>query len=159
MGLKTSLEGDEKVKATVDASIAPVNDEIRIGSAIHLDYEFAVGWRYLCLQPTDPTSATLKGKPAHIGMYVKGDGTGDLLRMRFTDASGQTFQPDAGPIDWKGWRWVTMPLNNPQVGHWGGAADGVIHYPIHIDSLALVDSYAGRGNKGKVSLAGFTIGY
>jgi hypothetical protein len=49
-------------------------------------------------------------------MYVYGDGSGNLARLRVTDATGQTFQPTGGPIDWKGWKLMTFPLDGRDAG-------------------------------------------
>jgi hypothetical protein len=70
----------------------------------------------------------------------------------------QTFQPDLGPIDWKGWRYVSAPLDGSG-GRWGGANDGVVHYPIRITTLALVDMPGGGGGKGTVTVARPVLAY
>lgn len=90
-------------------------------------------------------------------MWIRSDGSGDALRMRFTDATGQTFQPDAGLLDWKGWRYVEFLLQGNNSGRWGGADDGIIHYPIHKDTMLLIDSPGGRGGSGQISVAGVTL--
>jgi hypothetical protein len=73
-------------------------------------------------------------------MWVYGDGSGNFLLCRITDSTGQTFQPNYGPITWKGWRFVTMRLDGGFPGFWGGVKDGVLHYPIRWEAVALVDS-------------------
>ena len=73
-------------------------------------------------------------------MWVFGDGCGYILRCRITDSTGQTFQPDYGAITWKGWRFVTMRLDGGFPGFWGGANDGVVHYPLRWEAVVLVDS-------------------
>jgi hypothetical protein len=69
-----------------------------------------------------------------------GVGEGNLARIRFTDSTGQTFQPDGERMTWKGWRWVTFPLDGSGSGRWGGANDGFVHHPIRLDTLFLVDN-------------------
>lgn len=155
-GFEVVAEGDEKVRATVSGSVVPAARGLN-ASAARMRYDFAPGWRYVCLKPTGRGSDPLPGKPEAFSLYVHGDGSGDLLRMRFQDATGQTFQPDAGPIDWKGWRWIRFRLDGKSTGRWGGANDGVVHYPIHIETAALVDSAGGRGGTGDVQFAGFTV--
>ena len=79
--------------------------------------------------------------------------------MRFTDATGQTFQPVAEPIRWKGWRYVAFDLDGRRGGHWGGANDGVVHYPIRLDTLLLIDKRRDRTGRGEVYVAAPTLEY
>jgi hypothetical protein len=151
-------EGDEKIAAKVGGSVVPA--PAGIGTSVpvfRVAYDFAPGWRYVCLKPAGEAANPLSGNPVSLGMYVHGDGSGDLLRMRFRDSTGQTFQPDHGPIDWKGWKFVSFKLDGRQGGRWGGANDGVVHHPIRIETIALVDSLGGRGGKGEVLVAGPTV--
>ena len=126
---------------------------------IELQYQFAEGWRFAMLQPPKGQRA-LSGRPKVFGAWVHGDGSRNMLRCRFVDSTGQTFQPDYGVIDWTGWRWVTMPLDGDGGGHWGGANDGVVHYPIGWDSIALVDNMNVTVRKPlSLRFAGFAVGY
>ncbi|HLJ53718.1 MAG TPA: hypothetical protein VKT77_01700, partial [Chthonomonadaceae bacterium] len=159
-------DGDPKVESTITASIVPAADAAQgddapangpRGSAVRIEYDFAPGWKFLRLEPEGAKRAPLPGAPYALGAWVRGDGSGDILNARFTDSSGQTFQPTAGPIDWRGWRYVSFSLRGDNSGHWGGADDGVIHYPIHMDTLLLVDSPGRRGGKGTVYAGGFTL--
>ena len=62
-------------------------------------------------------SGTLKrieGRPKAFGLWVYGDGSGNLLRLRFIDATHQTFQPQGDPMHWKGWRYVTFRWTTPR---------------------------------------------
>ena len=86
----------------------------------------------------------LPGKPLGLGLWIYGDGSGNLARMRFRDATGQTLQANGLPIDWRGWRFVSFRLVPPpgeaaDLGHWGGANDGKVHYPVTVDTLFLLD--------------------
>jgi hypothetical protein len=92
-------------------------------------------------------------------MWLWSDGSGDILEVRFTDATGQTFQPYGGRSDWHGWRWVAFALNGDGAGHWGGAEDGVVHYPIRIDTALLIDSQGGNGAHGTVYCTGLALTY
>lgn len=154
-------DGDPKVASKIVWSVVtpppglPGGD----GRAARIAYDFAPGWKFLRLAPNGSRTAPLQGKPDALGAWVYGDGSGDLLRARYTDATGQTFQPDAGRIDWTGWRYVTFPLHGDNGGHWGGADDGVVHYPIHLDTVLLVDSPDGRGGKGVLYVTGLTLVY
>lgn len=132
--LKTHLDGDLKVPSEIHAALVPTG-------GLQVSYTFAPGWTFW--QSDLPNAPALDGKPVALGLWVQGDGSGSLVRMRFRDAGGQTFQPGGTLMDWTGWRWVTFPLrtdSGQDMGHWGGANDGVIHGPVSIGSLFLLDS-------------------
>jgi hypothetical protein len=79
--------------------------------------------------------------------------------LRLTDSTGQTFQPAGPTIDWSGWRWVTMDLSDlRKAGHWGGANDGVVHWPLRWDSPLLLDGHR-RKTKGTIYFAGMMLVY
>jgi hypothetical protein len=147
-------DGDPKVKSEIIGTIVAAPAGLPGGSehALRIAYDFDPGWKFLRLAH----NADLLGKPVALGMWLYGDGSGDLLRARVTDATGQTFQADGGSITWKGWRYVSFPLNG-QAGHWGGANDGVIHIPLRMDTPLLIDSPGGRGGKGVVYVTGITL--
>ena len=92
------------------------------------------------------------------GLWIRGDGSGDVLRMRYVDPTGQTFQPEFGAVDERGWRYVGVPLDGSG-GRWGGANDGVVHWPLRIVILASLERPGGRGGKGSVAIARPTIAY
>lgn len=135
------LEGDEKVLSEVAGTHEP-------DGILKTIYRFGRGWRYYCVYARGPLAEPLPGTPQRLGLWVEGDGSGNMLRMRFVDKTGQTFQPDFGVIDWRGWRFVSVPLTGVAAGRWGGANDGVVHYPIRIETLALVDNLRGNGGEG-----------
>lgn len=129
--LATHLDGDFTVPSEIHPTVA--------SDSLEIDYEFAPGWTFL--QSDLPNAAPVEGKPAALGLWVQGDDSGNLIRMRFRDATGQTFQPGGRLIDWTGWRWVTFPMQaGTDLGHWAGANDGAIHYPIALTTLFLLDS-------------------
>lgn len=141
-------DGDPKLAWDVHAAPAAKGDSLTVA------YKFVPGWTFWRAAETAP--GALPGRPAALGLWVTGDGSGNLVRMRFRDATGQTFQPDGGLMDWTGPRWVTFPLavrDARNVGHWGGAKDGVIHFPITIDTLLLLDSPgASKSPQGVITL-------
>lgn len=117
------------------------------GPGARLRYEFGDGWRFLPIAPAG--GAAIEGEPARMHVWIHGDGSGDYLRCRFVDATGQTFQPDGGRVDFKGWKLVEFPLRG-NFGFWGGAKDGIIHYPIRWNAVLLVDSAARTRHKGEI---------
>jgi hypothetical protein len=132
---KAALDGDLKVQSKIDLSPSPAGSPLNAPAA-KLDYAFGTGWSFI--RVFDPKSQPLSGKPAGETIWVNGDGSGNALRMRFSDSTGQTFQQDFGKCDWTGWRPVSCTFTGDN--HWGGANDGIIHYPIKIDTIFLLDS-------------------
>jgi len=153
------LDGDAKVPATLDMRgvDAPAPDA-PFKRACRVDYDFGQGWRFLRVTPKKPLP--IRGKPKKVGMWVYNtSNTRDWVRCRVVDSTGQTFQPTASePLTWQGWKWITMSLDDPNVGHWGGANDGVIHYPMRWDSIFLIDSTS-HPHQGTVYFAGVTLIY
>jgi len=137
------LDGDVKVPSAVhlDAASAPPGG----GAALRVDYQFAPGWSFARVAEGRPVA--LPGRPLGLSLWIYGDASGNLARLRFRDASGQTFQANGLAIDWSGWRPVSFPLvalpGEAAVAHWGGAADGRVQYPVSVDTLFLLDSVAG----------------
>jgi hypothetical protein len=137
-GSRTVLDGDAKVPASAD---------LKDG---RLAFEFGAGWRYLMLQPQRATP--LPGRPVQYGITVDGDGSGAILLMRYEDATGQTFQPEGIPIEWKGPRRVTFGMRGETGGRWGGANNGIVHAPVRVTAFAVVDNPGGRGIRGQIGL-------
>jgi hypothetical protein len=153
-------EGDAKVAGSASVSVVPSPEppaQPGLTTALQLDHRFAEGWRFACWNPPAKMEA-IPGEPRAVGMWVFGDGSGDPLSCRVTDSTGQTFQPHYGPITWKGWRFVTMDLPARGLFCWGGAGDGVMHYPIHWTALVLIDPLAGNRNQDlRVYATGFAL--
>jgi hypothetical protein len=137
---------------------APAGLPVAGNYAFRLGYEFAPGWKFLRVAPRENLKDTLPGEPDTLGMWVYSDGSRNVLRARFVDATGQTFQPDGGSLDGKGWRYVTFPLH-PGGGHWGGANDDKVHYPIRLDTLLLIDTPGQMGAKGEVYFTNVVLSY
>lgn len=45
-----------------------------------------------------------------IGMWVYGNGQGDMLKVELADASGKKFALQAGEIDFKDWKYLSIPI-------------------------------------------------
>lgn len=148
-------DGNAAVASTLELELAAAPESVPVEgvSTLLIRYRFDAGWKFANLVPRQESTRAIEGKPSELRMWVYGDGTGNRLRVRFTDKTGQTFQPDGGAMDWRGWRCVTFAISADGSGHWGGADDGVIHYPIHWDSLLLIDSAKQQKTEGTVFLA------
>ena len=115
------LDGDAQVPATANLTEAapPAGSDSPFARVWQLQYQFDSGWRFVrCVAATDRPA--IEGQPDELGVWVYSDGSGNSLRLRVTDSSGQTFQPTGPNLDWTGWKWVTFDLANlDQAGHWG----------------------------------------
>jgi hypothetical protein len=92
-------------------------------------------------------------------MWIYGDGSGNSPRMRFVDSTGQYFQPTAPELRYKGWRYVEFALKAEGAGRWGGANDGIVHYPIRLDTLLLIDGVTQRESAGTIYITAPTLIY
>lgn len=124
-----------------------------------LTYRYDEGWKFVRVAPALDVSRSIPDRPTALGLWIYGDGKGNIPRVRFVDATNQTFQPDGEAITWKGWRYVEFPMDGTRAGRWGGANDGIVHYPIRWDTLFLLDSAGGRATSGEVWFAGLTFIY
>ncbi|MCS6829354.1 MAG: cellulase family glycosylhydrolase [bacterium] len=160
-GWRAWLDGDAKVEGKAEVSLAEAPEPTPLGvrMAVRLDYYFGKGWRFACVNLPEKF-VPIEGKPKAVGMWVYGDGSGNMLRCRITDSTGQTFQPDYGPLTWKGWRFVTMRLDGGFPGFWGGKGDGVVRYPIRWEAVVLVDSNQQSAEKHwSIYVTGITLQY
>lgn len=133
------VDGDSKIPGTARASVAPAPQGLGgVSEAIKLDYSFAPGRRFAILLAKGDLAKPVYGKPTRFGGYVFGDRSRNLLSVRFVDATGQAFQSDFGPLTFSGWRFVSGELDRA-TAHWGGANDGIVHYPIRIVAPVVVD--------------------
>jgi polysaccharide biosynthesis protein PslG len=166
--LRASSDGDPKASGGVkieDASPAAGPAPAQI-SSLKLSYRFERGWRFGQVRFSE-ARAVISGNYHHspwntLGLWLHGDGKGCQARVRFKDSTGQVFQADGPKIDWKGWRYVTFPIQSTEekpLTHWGGAKDGVIHYPIEWDSIFLLDNVSRQPVEGEIYLSAPTLIY
>ncbi|MDH7601001.1 MAG: cellulase family glycosylhydrolase [Armatimonadota bacterium] len=150
------LDGDPSVPAYASLSYASCSD-LSLTRCVELRYSFDKGWRFVRISPKLPIR--IDGKPALAKIWVKGDGVGCFARLRFVDSQHQTFQPDLGRIDFRGWRCLSAPMTGSQAGFWGGPADGIVHYPISWTDVFLLDNVGGRKTSGMVFLGPLMLVY
>ena len=120
-------------------------------------YHFTAGTRLIRVTPLAENIKAIQGEPSFFGLWVYGDGTGNTLGLRFLDHTGQVFQEGGSPITWKGWRYAVFPMDTALANHWGGADDGVIHYPIRWDTLFLINNAERKETQGVVFLSAPTL--
>jgi hypothetical protein len=124
---------------------------------VKISYRFGQGWKFARLVSESTKGERIAGKPRALGFWVFGDGNGTTAHLRVRDATGQTWQPSGPRIDWRGWRFVKLPL--ARAGHWGGADDGRIHFPLTWDSVFVLDNPTREPNRGAVYVAAPVIFY
>jgi hypothetical protein len=130
----------ENAPAAEKPSVAAVSgSEYASSTALRFDYHFDPGWRYSAVVPPQVAELIPAGAQAFT-MYVREDGTGNALRARFGDASGQVFQPDLGRLVGSGWRLIQIRLDGKDMAHWGGDNSGNPKPPLRWQGLILVDS-------------------
>lgn len=98
----------------------------------------------------------LKEKPRRISVAVRGDGSGNIVRIRFVDANGEWHQYDLGVLYFRGWRVLWTHLDTPH-GHWGGDGNGRLDFPITFFSIVLDSSV--RPSEGVVAFDAVTVHY
>ncbi len=141
-----------------DASVAAsVAGRVLDGSTMSIDYRFSKGWRFLRIVPNTQIASDPNRILTGISIWINGDASGNLARMRFIDATNQTHQVDGPVINWKGPRLVTFLFNAPS-GAWGGASDYIVHNPIRIDSILLIDGL-GKETQGTLSISNLSLIY
>jgi hypothetical protein len=152
-------DGDAKVPAKFELTDVEYGADASAPAdrGLRLTYDYGKGWKFVRIAP--PKGLPVDGKPRAIGVWVKGDGSGCGLNLRFADQNKRTFQSGFGRMDFKGWRFLTAEMNNPKVGHWGGEGDpNQIAYPVCIDTFILVDGKK-EPVKGEVEFACFQLLY
>jgi polysaccharide biosynthesis protein PslG len=167
--MKAEPDGDKNSAAEFSLSESDESPANGVGNSVKLHYSFSSGWKFVSLKPKDTSipqsnehGATEKGQPQKFGLWIKSDGQGCMIRLRFTDATGQVFQPDGAALHWKGWRYVTFSLTSSHLrmtAHWGGANDGEVHYPIKWDSILLLDNTSRQPLQGDIYLSAPMLSY
>jgi hypothetical protein len=69
-------------------------------------------------------------------LAVRGDGSGNFLRLRLVDASGETFQYVLSRGDFTDWQTVTQNAGEVE-NRWGGDGNGRLNYPLQAAFLVL----------------------
>lgn len=98
----------------------------------------------------------LTEKPRRISVAVRGDGSGNVVRLRFVDANGEWHQYDLGVLHFQGWKVLWTHLDTPH-GYWGGDGNGKLDFPVTFFSIVL-DSLV-RPSEGIVAFDKVTVYY
>ena len=123
-------DGDRNVGS--EQSIEPAENGL-----VKITYRFDVGWKFIRLAPRNETLRKIEGAPKELSFRVAGDGSGNSVRLRYADATGQTFQVNGGIMSEKKSYYFSFPLDGRDASYWGGPNDGKITYPIMFDSMVI----------------------
>jgi len=159
--LHVIADGDNAVKSQQTISISDIPKEkgdppFVPQSALKITYAFDPGWKFLELRTGVDEFHQIKGKPAYLGLWIRSDGSGNVVRARFIDSVGQTFQVTGPTLNFKGWKYVTIPMQGEDIAHWG-KGDGEIHYPIRWDSQLLIDNASREKSAGEIWITGMML--
>ncbi|WP_309383327.1 hypothetical protein [Cerasicoccus frondis] len=108
-------------------------------------YRFEEPGATFSLKPINAGSVPIVERPTSVGMWINGDGSGNLLSVRWRDAQGKLYQPKARKIDWKGWNYITF------------ATDAAMEPPLQWDSLVYVE--AASASSGALMVSGPVFSY
>jgi hypothetical protein len=162
-GFKLVAEGASQPEANIMKTALPPDGPPSAGmGATEISFHLPADHSLVRIVPTAalvPIPGDSADEPKAVGLWLHGDASGVLPYIRFTDASGQTFQDGGGPVNWKGWRYVLVHLASSGSSHSGGANDGAVHYPIHWDSLFMLENPPSQTVEGSIYLAGLTLIY
>lgn len=78
----------------------------------------------------------LQAKVHRISIAVRGDGSGNMVRVRFIDIKGEWHQFDLGKLDFRGWKVLSANMDAPH-GFWHGDGNGQLDYPVTFFSIVL----------------------
>ena len=127
---------------------------------VKITYRFDDGWKFIRLSPkSDALRAINDGIPKELCVRLEGDGSGNLVRLRYIDSTGQTFQVHGGSMPEKKPYYFSFPLDGTNASHWGGQNDGEIVYPIRFDSLLIDGSRSATGPHSVTLLAPMVVIY
>ncbi len=125
----TTVGWDERGNSNASTTLATVSGVD--GSALEARYTFSGSTGAVILTKETP----IDGTPTALGLYLSGDNSRHIWRIRFEDANGETFQGVLGNA-LSGWNYYQLDLTNlSAMTYWGG--NGSIQYPIKFTSIVL----------------------
>ena len=97
----------------------------------------------------------LPGKPRRVKGSIFSDGSGNTIRMNFTDASGEFHQALVAQADWTGWKEVDTDLILGS--HWGGDGNGVMDGGLTFHSWVINSEPQSSKTRGSIGFAKMVI--
>lgn len=137
----TAVPYRENVPGTPQSiSVSPGAD---FDKEIEWAYRFEPGWQYAGI---DPANREIPSGAKAAVVWVRVDGSGNILRSRIKDATGRVFQMNLGSLGESGaaprWTPIRIPLDGSEVGAaWGGkGSSDTPKSPLVWSHILLVDS-------------------
>jgi polysaccharide biosynthesis protein PslG len=95
-------------------------------------------------------AALAPGTPYAIGLWVDGDGSGNMLKVWLRDSEGEVLQFTLGAVGAPGWRLLQTQIGGP-VPSWDRITEGgngQVDFPVRVEAIVLddaPDAFAGAG--------------
>ncbi len=105
-----------------------------------MSYDFTTAQGYILF--TAPVNNAPKDAPVSLTMKLYGDNSGHKLALRINDATDERFVFIVGPIDWTGWRQITVN-DLSTASHYLGNNDGIFDAPAISVAFELTSASAG----------------
>ncbi|MDR2704611.1 MAG: glycoside hydrolase family 5 protein [Planctomycetaceae bacterium] len=142
-------EGDPRV-------ISEQKAEIENG-IVKITYKMDEGWKSIRFV-LNRQFGKIEGKPKSLGIQLFGDGSGNNVRLRFIDSKGQWFQVHGNPMRDQTSYYFELPFDGAYSLHWGGMNNGIVSFPIRLDSI-LIDGTFRICGPHTVSISAMTLIY
>ena len=120
------------------ANVLDLSKAAPAGKALVLAHQIGIG-----LKEGEVDNPRRRGQ--QYGMFVKGDGSGVVVRGIVYDASGEVYEiPFADKVDWRGWRYTGLNLiDAAKLRNEGGDKNGVLDFPVTLKYLVFEKQTAG----------------
>jgi flagellar hook assembly protein FlgD len=108
---------------------------------LRLDYDYGAIGTGAVVAAQQPIS----GSPTALSLWVYGDNSNSPVYLKFTDATGESFEAKVGNAGLPEWERMTFYFDggNPNLSRSGGDGDGVIDYPITVTAMHVYKSTSG----------------
>jgi hypothetical protein len=142
-------EGDPRV-------ISEQKAEIENG-VVKITYKSDEGWKSIRFV-LNRKFGKINGKPTALGIQLFGDGSGNNVRLRFIDSKGQWFQVHGDTMTDRMLYYFELPFSGVNSLHWGGTNNGIVSFPIRLDSIIIDGTFRVCGPH-TVSISAMTLIY
>jgi hypothetical protein len=140
----TIAVGGQHTKATVQHDPAERHGG---GGSLRVEYDFVGKKDYEYIQLNGQTDFAKPG--LGFGFWLKHDGTPFVVRLRFTDASGECHQVDMFHTSQPGWQFVAASVDAHSRA-WGGDGNHRKDYPLKLAGICVDRPQAGFVGQGRL---------